>query len=591
MRKAILVLTLLPTLFLFLVAPRSASADVSVTLRLDRREATLVDTIRMVIKVSGTRSNNLEPIVKGLETFRVTQSGTSSRVEIINGKVNAGIDYTYFIQPKETGSFEIGPAEVTFEGKTFRSNTETLAVVRQPHSSGVDRGPLFLSAEISPKKVYVEEQAIYTLKLYRLNRARDISIDLPQAEHLTFKQLGKPLEYQSAYRGKYYQVLEVRYALIPSKEGTYGIEPTKMSMTVLQAKRRSPFNLFDDPFFNNPFFSFSSGRPITVASDPLELDVLPLPEQGRPSDFSGLVGTFEIESRLEPSKIKAGESATLTVSLSGRGNMNRLPDLKVPELAHTKVYADQPVLEMKQNPKGLAGSKTMKWALVPEREGRYNIPPLSVSFFDTTSRQYRIIRTTTLSLSVLPGEKEQMQASANLTEEQRPEGPEKQKVKQLGRDILPVHTSIKDLASHLRVRPGGILFWSVLIAPFFVYAATFCGITLRKKSEQSMPEIKAKKAAKNLVRQYRQKELSSNDLSLRIRDYLNDRFGLSLGSLTPEEARKILSSRAVSLETAERLSSLVRRLEDTIYTGKGHEPFDTEVDIPKLIKQIEKEIR
>jgi hypothetical protein len=485
-----------------------------------------------------------------------------------------------------TGTFEIGPAKVFVEGKTFRSETATLTIIQRPRSSSVDRGPLFLSAELSSTKAYVEEQVIYTLKLYRLTRVSDISLDIPKAEHLSFKQLGKPLEYESVYLGKSYQVLEVRYALIPSREGSYGIEPAKMSMTVFQPRRRSPRGLFDDPFF-----SFSSGRPMTLASESHELNVLPLPSEGRPTDFSGLVGTFEIESKLEPSEIKAGESATLTVFLRGRGNVNRIPDLKAPELEQTKVYADQPVLEVQPNVNGLAGSKTMKWALVPEKEGLYQISPLRVSFFDTENRQYHVIKTRPLSLSVLPGKEEQVQAFKGGAGEPRDEGPSKQAIKEIGHDILPVHSSIKDLSTGTRVKPGGLISWMILFAPLFIYAATFLGLKFRKKSEESVAAAKSKKAAKNFTRQYRQQGLSPSHLTLAIRDYLNGRLGLSLGSLTPSEAAEILKSNGVSHETAKKVKNVLQRLEDAIYTGKGQEPCPMGEDMPGLIRQIEKEIR
>jgi hypothetical protein len=583
MKKPILLIILLS---MFFHVSCLASGDVSVTLKLDRPEATLLDSITMVVSVSGTRKSDTQPTLKGLEAFNVRKGGTSSRLEIINGKVKSGVDYTYALQPKKTGTFTIGPAEVKVKGKAIKSNTEPLTIVKSIQSPDVARGPLFLSAALSPKQVFVEEQAIYTLKLFRQTRVGDISLGLPEAEHLTFKQLGKPVEYQSVYKGKSYQVLEVRYALISSREGIYGIRPSRMSMTVFQSRRKSSRSLFDDPFF-----SFSSGKPVTIASEPLELNVLPLPRKGRPTGFSGLVGNYKIKSHLEPSKIRAGESATMTVLLSGRGNVKRIPDLKLPELEKIKVYADQPVLMEETDSKGLAGSKTMKWALVPEKEGEYQIPSLSISFFDTTGKQYRIIKSPVLSLAVLPVEKAQTQVSQDVLKGHKTEGPGKQEVKELGHDILPAHTSIKDLPSGTRSGIGGVVFWLILIIPLFAYTATFLIQKFHRKTTVSVAAARARKAAKALAQQCRKGELSSNDLTLSIRRYLNERFDLSLGSLTPDEAVDIVVSRGVKATTAERLRTALQELEDAIYTGKGQETCDMGGDIPKLIKQIEKEIR
>ena len=502
--------------------------------------------------------------------------------------MSAGIDYTFIIQPKKTGTFRIGPARVAVKGKTIQSNTETLMVVKPARSSGAAKGALFLSAGLSSSKVYVEEQVIYILKLYRRVKVRDISLNLPETEHLTFRQLGKHLEYQGVYNGRSYYVLEVRYAMIPSKEGKYAIGPSRMNMTVLLPGKRSPRGLFDDPFF-----PFSTGRPMTLASEALELNVLQLPEAGRPADFSGLVGSFAIESKLDPPEIKTGESATLTVSIMGHGNVNRIPDLKMPDLDHTKVYADQPVLEVESDSKGQKGSKTMKWALVPEVEGIWEIPPLKISFFDTKSQKYQVIETSPLALSAMPGEKKGVQIDGfhEKRDESEAEGPHKQEVKELGRDILPVHTSLKYLDIGFRFQPGSLFLATVLFTPLFIYLATFLVIRLRDRSTGSLAVLKARKAAKSLTKKCRRERLTPSDLTLSVRDYLNDRFDLSIGSLTPDEAAEILKSEGVSPDAAGELQAILKRLENDIYTGKGHEPCHEGEGILKLIRRIEKETR
>ncbi len=582
------VVFLLFTLWFSVLVPGLACAKVSVSLRLDRSEATLADSIRMVVSVSGTRDSDLQPTLTGLEPFTVTVGGTSSRLEIVNGQVNAGVDYTYFLQAKETGSFQIGPAEVSVEDKIYRSNGETLTIVKPSQSPGADRGPLFLSATVSANRVYVEEQVIYTLKLYRRARVSDITLNLPEAEHLAFKQLGKPVEYRSMHGGQPYQVLEVRYALLPSREGDTTIAPAKMNLTVFQPKSQSPRNPFDDSFFKDPFFSMSAGRPVTLSSEPLELQVLPLPEKGRPTDFSGLVGSFKIESKLEPTTIKAGESATLTVVVSGRGNVNRIPDLRVPELEHVRLYGDQPALEIEPDGRGLAGSKTMKWALVPEEEGEYQLPGVEISFFDTKAHQYRVIGTSPHSITVQPGETKRIQPSGDSTVHA---ARDKQEVEELGRDILPIHVSIEDSRNPYPAWPRGSLFPMFLLTPVLIYATMFFGRRIQKKSVQESAATKARKASKSFLKLYRQGGLNWGQLALLIRDYLNDRFGLALGSVTADEAAEILRSNGVSLDTADKLRSILEKLEDAVFTGRGNEACEMGGEIPELIKKIEREVR
>jgi hypothetical protein len=249
-------------------------------------------------------------------------------------------------------------------------------------------------------------------------------------------------------------------------------------------------------------------------------------------------------------------------------------------------------LEEKTDSKGLTGAKTMKWALVPEKEGQYRIPPLSISFFDTGRHKYRTLKTRSRSLNVLPGEATQVRVLSGPEKVQEAGGPAKKAVKEIGHDILPVHASIKDLATVSGRRAGGgVVFWAFLLLPLFVYGGTLCGLKIGRKSTASMSAAKAKKAAKDFVRQCRQDDLSSNDLISYITNYFNDRFGLSLGSLTPDEAAGIMESKGVSPGTTGKVRRVIQELEDIVYTGKGAQSCKIVEDIPKLIRQVEKEIR
>ena len=189
------------------------------------------------------------------------------------------------------------------------------------------------------------------------------------------------------------------------------------------------------------------------------------------------------------------------------------------------------------------------------------------------------------------GENAQAGLSQDVLKKQKTDGPDKQEVKELGHDILPVHTSIKNLHSGTRTGIGGLAFWLILIIPFFGYAATFFIQKFHRKTTVSLAAARARKAGKILIQQCRKGELSSNDLTSSIRRYLNERFDLSLGSLTPDEAAHIVGSRGVSDPIAERLRTVLQELEDAIYTGKGQETCNRAGDMPKLIRQIEKEIR
>ena len=575
-------------IFLSLLFSSWVAAKVGVTLSLDRVEATLEDSIRMEINVSGSRSSDAPPVLSGtfkngLEDFMVTKGGTSSRVEIVNGKINSGIAYTYFIQPRKTGTFKIGPVSIKVDGRILESNSATLTIKASSQQSGYDHKPVFIEASISSHNVYVEQQALYTLKLYRRINVDDLSLNLPEIEHITFKQLDRPHEYQTTCAGSTYQVLEIRYVLLVSKEGDYVIGSSKMNMTVRRSGRRSPF---DD------FFSSSSGRPMTVASKPLELKVLVLPEEGKSADFSGLVGKFQIKSRLEPTDLKAGESATLTVQVSGRGNINRIPDIDLPEMPFARIYSDQPVLEAEQDAHGFGGKKTMKWAIVPEKAGRFEIPVLTLSFFNPETVKYNVLHTPAHTLSVLPGEMQEVAAfHSSPGTGKTAESPIKKEIQQIGKDILPIHTSADNLSASYQTLSTGWRFQLALIGPLLIYLILLGSLKLRNQSPERLALSKSRNAFKALTKHCKQNQPCCADLIDVFKNYLNDRFGLSVGTLTADDADGFLQKQGANSETARKMCLLIQRLENTVYAGENLKNTDAANDLIELVKALEKEIR
>jgi hypothetical protein len=583
-------LALLVAFFMAVPWVSNAYAEVSVSLTLDPQEATLSDSIRMVVSVSGARQCDAPPAIDGLDRFRVTQGGSSSRVEIINGTIRSGVDYTYYITPSQAGTFQVGPARVQVDGEVFRSKTARLTVGKSASSDSPARGPIVLTATLSSQKAYIEEPVLYTLRLYLRIRVSNISLQLPEQDHLTFQQLDKPREYQGALDGHACQIVEATYAVMGLKEGDHVIQPARMDMTSYGSGQQSRRGFFDDPFFSDPFFR--TGRPVSVSSEPLELQIVPLPVQGKPKDFSGLVGSFTIASKLAPPKVRAGESATLTVQVSGRGNVHRIPDLKMPSIDSIKIYADQPVFAAAHDRNGLAGAKTMKWAIVPELPGDYQIPPLSISFFDPKAGEYQVLKSPAHSLAVIPGKGKMIMVKAEGEKEAGARRLEKEEIREIGHDILPLHASFKDLEARSWSRNGGLFLWVLLLLPPFVYASTFVGWRVKQRSLQTLPAQRAKRAARRLTRECRHGGGTDPErLSRIVRDYVNDRFGLDLASLTSEDAAGILTSQGVREETAGRLRDAMQGVEDAIYAGKGQAAHGIGQEIPEIVREIEREIR
>lgn len=573
------VLTSLIVFILFL--PGLLRAEITVSLGLDRTEATTADAVRMVVSLDGTQNSAESPMIMGLDDFHISSGGTSKRIEIVNGKKSSKIEYSYYIQPKTAGVFIIGPASIKIRDKTYESNTVSLTVGK-PEQSDADRGALFLEAALSNDTAYSEQQIIYTLRLYRRLKISDVSVGLPEDEMLTFRQLGEAVEYRSMVSGQPYQVLEVRYLLVPAQPGVYALEPARMGMNVYDQKRttRSPFD--------DQFFGFTNGRPVNVTSQPLELTVLPLPQQGRPADFSGLVGTFMLNSTLEPVRIKAGESASLSVTIQGRGNVSRIPDLMLPELDGVKIYADQPQLTSTTDQQGIAGTKIMKWALVPQKDGSFITPEMGLSYFNPQTHQYESLSTLPHELTVLPGELIKAEESAMAPGAEGISAP-KHEVEELGRDILPVHTTMQAFDPGLNIRQHRTMSIIILLAPPLIFLAVFLTVHLKKKSIDQKMAIRARKATKVFIVRLGGEDFSAAQALEAIRDFVNDRFSLSLGLITPDEAGSIVELHGASEETGIRLRDAVKRLQESVYSGAGKNPADSGYDLIQLIRRIDRE--
>ena len=576
----------LAAMVLVLAVVHPARCEVKLTLDLDRSEATLDDNMSLSVSVSGAHGNDARPTLRGLEDFLVRPAGTSTRVEIVNGQYSAGTDFSYLLQPKKAGTFRIGPAEVTLGGVTYQSNVVTLAVGNAPAAANGERGPIFLVAALAPGRVYVEQQAVYTLKLYRLVNIGNATVNVPEVEGLTFTKIGEPREYQGVYQGRSYQIIEVRYLLTPRKAGQFTVTPARMDLTVFMQDARRRRGIFDDPFFGHA----SSGREQTLSSEALALQVLPLPLVGRPPEYGGLVGSFTLEATIEPQTLKAGESATLTATIRGRGNVKRIPELSIPPLDGVKIYADQPLQKDETDADGVSGFKTMKWALVPEREGRYRIPSLAISYFDTAAGRYQTLRTAEATLVVSAGSGNQSAAVAARPARGDTATVAKNAVAEVGRDILPVHGALGTPAAGLSAPPQALVFWVLLIGPPAAFVLTLGGARYRHRSDTIVTSRKVRNAAARFVRTCKRSGLTAAELMPTLQEYLNQRLQLSHGSLTADEAADLLRSRNVDDATVRALSAEWRRTEDAIYSGKGREATAAGEKLCTLVARIEKDL-
>ena len=554
----------------------------SLNAKVDKTEATLEDQIILTLSIEGTRRAG-KPMLPPLPDFDMIPRGSSTRMQIINGTITSGIDYNYLLIPKKTGTFEIGPATIQENGETIASNTITLRIA----SSGTRpqaTQDVFITTTVSSTSPYVNEQIIYTFKLYRGVKIANASLENPSFEGLRVEPLGKEQEYETVMNGRPFVVTEIRQALFSTREGTLEIGPAKLQCEIVMRSRRR--GLFDDPFFDDSFFGFSRSEPKVLHSQPITLHVKPLPTEGKTPLFGGLVGNFNITTTLSKRQLSVGDTTTLTFTIKGSGNIRDAASPEFPPSTDFKVYDDKPTLAVQDSGEEFGGTFTIKKALVPLKEGSLKVPSVAFTYFHPELGSYELCKSTPLSIEVLPtSDKEKLnlvEALGTTTS--------KEEIKILGKDILPINTSLAALRPY-RVDPWH---WGYLVCfsfPLIGYVGTVLMKKRKERLEEDLGYARSKSALKNfnkkipLIKKQLKTEGSTEFYRLTsksLKDFLGDKLNITGSALTPLEVEHQLLTLTILKDKIEETKSILHTLETGQFAFERHSLSEKE----KLLKQV-----
>ena len=580
---------------LFLLISAENSHAFSLIAKVDKTEATLQDQIILTLSVEGTQRIG-RPQLPSIPAFDVMSRGSSTRMQIINGTISSGIDYNYILIPKKTGTFEIGPATLSHKGKTISSNKITLTITSADTKPQAAKN-LFITTKVSNKSPYVNEQIIYTFRLYRNIKIANASLDNPSFEGFRVESLGKERQYETVINGRTFLVTEIKQALFPAREGTLEIEPARLQCEVVTRKRRSR-GFFDDPFFDDSFFGFSSTESKILHSNPITVEVKPLPAEGKTPLFSSLVGNFNIATHVSKKKLEVGDTTTLTITIKGKGNIRDAHSPEFPFLDSFKIYDDKPKLTIQTTGDTFGGMLTIKKALVPLKKGTLKVPALTFTYFNPERGRYELCMSTPLVMQVLPAsDKEKLhlvEALGTTTS--------KEEIKILGKDILPIHTSLSALKSYSM----NLWHWPYLVF-FFLPIAGYVGSILVKRRKERWEEDIGYVRSKSAMRKFNKKiaeiktQIKNEDTSefyrntsKTLKDLLGDKLNITGSALTPMEIESQLQVLKIKKEKIERLNKLLNVLESGQFAFQRHSKSEKEdllYQVKDLAKWFDKRIK
>jgi hypothetical protein len=553
-----------------------AAAAASIEAEIDRNEASIEDRLTLVVTVTGTTAPR--PELPELAAFEVLPAGESKRWNFINGRASNSVSYRYVLLPREIGEFVIGPVVIEVDGERLATQPFSVRIRAAGAASGQQRD-LFLTTQLSTAKPFVGEQVLFTWRLYRRAQIADARLEPFEFNGFLVEDLGDVREFETRVNGRTFLVSEIRKALFPQEEGKLVIPATRLTCQVAQQRgRQRPGSVFDDMFGRVPT------ETKVLRSDALELVARPLPDA--PPGFSGLVGAFDLEGRLSQRQTRVGDSVTLTLEVSGRGNVQMIPEPRLPELAAVKVYDDKPGSSIQRQATGLSGSRTFRKALVPQAAGTLSLPPVRLVYFDPEAEAFRTAATDEIPLEVLPATGDE---ELRLTETLAP-GTGKVAVRILADDILPIYAGIEGIDG--RRRPSGAPLAAILLLPPLAYLGALAAARRRHRYRQDAGLARRRRALARARRKLRRLGTgagATEGLSLCVRRFLGDKLGIEGSALTAAEARQYLAERGLAADRVAEVGELLERFEAARF-GAAATAADLPEEVADLLRQLDREL-
>src|SRR5438874_5934044 len=413
--------------FAVIVGAALAHADApSVTAVLGSSQATVGETVELQIKVTGP-GDARPPEEISIDGLEIHSTGTSRQFEIHNFATSSSVTYNYTILPLRAGRFTIPPQIIRAGGQILKTPGLVLNVAdtagqatssrpgRSNQRQSTTAGDLVFAELIVPKKTaYVGEIVPVQIRMGFDARIHPRLVEPPEitGQGFTAQKLQQSSQNLKTINGKPFDVVAFKTAITAARAGKFEIGPVKAKAQVVVPRRRSaprsrsPFDLFDeddpfsDPFFSNPYAQFGERRDISISSDPVGLEVKPLPPNAPPS-FSGAIGSFTMATDAKPKSVQLGDPITVTTTISGRGNFDRV---NAPLLEDERGWHKYPPSsKFKQDDEvGLSGTKTFETVLSPN-EKKQSLPLLAFSYFDPVKEQYVTLRSEAMPITVQGG--------------------------------------------------------------------------------------------------------------------------------------------------------------------------------------------
>ncbi|MBK8599320.1 MAG: protein BatD [Flavobacterium sp.] len=581
-------------LILLLISFHGLWAQVQFEAKVSKNTLGLNERLRIDFTMNADGDNFSPPSFEG---FRIV-AGPSQQVSQswVNGRSSFNKSYSYFLLPTQKGTLTIKQAAVEINGQIYKTNPikiNVTAAVQQPRDPNEEPqisadDAIHLVAEISKGNPYVNEPITVVYKLYfsyNIGITNWRELNKPKyndfwSQNIDIKQL---VAEEGKYNGEKYRCVVLRKTVLyPQKSGKLEIEPLSLDIDVQVPTNRR--NFFGQVQVVNDNKRVSAGsKTITVK---------PLPEAGKPIDFSGAVGRFNFSVTPSKTNLKNGESLDLKVVASGTGNL-KLFTLPKPVVPNSLEMYD-PVHNEKVNTplSGMNGSISDSYTIIPQFKGKYPIKPMSFSYFDLSTGKYKTITSPEILINVLDGP-----STGDSNEVASNSGVAKMKVS-AGEQFQFIKLKTSLTAMNQKDFLGSTLFYVLTFLPLLIIPII---VMVKKKKEAIDGDVAgnkirlsnklAKKYLSEAKQQLQNKEMFYVALEKAMHNFLKAKLKIETSEMSKDFIQELLLSRNGNAASVTAFIDLTKNCELARYAPASSVAIQQDYDkAVTIISELEKQI-
>jgi len=568
------------------------TAQVRFETKLSKNRLGLNERLRVSFEMNQNGDNFIPPTFDGFSVIGGPNQSVSN--SWVNGVRSFSKTYTYFVTPSRKGKLTIGQASIEIEGEVYKTSPKQVEVteaVNNPNSpqaraTAIADDNLHLVAEISKSKPYLNEAVTVIYKLYfssEISVSNVNEVEMPKYSDFWSHLIPIPkLEIKRGeYKGEVYNYVTWRKAVLyPQKAGKLTLEPLTLNVSV-----DVPTNRRD--FFGNRVYQKT---PKVITAGRRSINVRPLPETGKPANFEGAVGAFDLTVKFNKTALKSSESFQATVKVSGRGNLKlfSLPKLSAP--SSLEVYEPEHKESIKTNLLGMQGSIEDTYTIVPQYQGNYPIPPLTFSYFDPVKESYVTLNSKEALIDVFEGP-----VAANPSQQGNP-------IKQAPLinenyfDFIKLETSLIPFEREVLYR--STRFWLLLFSPYLLY---FLVSFLKRRNESKVinPVTARQKHANRLAKKYLssakkalgEKERFYDALERALHNYLKAKLSIETSEFSKERIVSLLKEKNSQTSSISAFVSILEKCEAARYAPSSNVTMQEDFDLAvETIAVLDREI-